>query len=71
MVGFRVERGSLVGGGCCVAYTDRVLDEPFVDGFCWMCHEDSAFEVGFGKDIRKGGCMVEMETGLNTISHRS
>ena len=27
-----------------------------------MRHENSAAEVGFGKDVRKGGGVVEMET---------
>jgi hypothetical protein len=33
-----------------------------------MGHEDSAFEVGFGEDVREGGRMVEMETGLWSVS---
>jgi hypothetical protein len=31
-------------------------------------HEDSAFEIGFGQDIRESGCMVEMETGVALVS---
>lgn len=36
-----------------VADADGVLYEPFVDGFCGMCHEDTAFEVGLCEDIRQ------------------
>lgn len=60
---FGVERSALVRGGGRVGYPDRVLDQPFIDGFGWMCHEDSAFKVGFGEDVRESGCVVEMETG--------
>jgi len=31
--------------------TDRVLDEPFVDGLGRMCHEYAALEVGLRKYI--------------------
>jgi hypothetical protein len=34
-----------------VAHADRILDEPFIDGLCGMCHEDSALEVGLCEDI--------------------
>lgn len=42
--------------------------EPFVDCLSWMCHEDSAFEVCFCKDIGKCGGMVEMKTSGNISS---
>ena len=47
------------------------MNEPFVDGFGGMGHEDSTFEVGFGEDIRKGSGMVEMETGIGDVSSAS
>jgi hypothetical protein len=45
------------------------LDQPFVDGFSGMGHEDSAFEIGLCENIRKRSCMVEMETGTWCISN--
>jgi hypothetical protein len=33
-----------------------------------MGHEDTAFEVGFGKDIRKCGGMVKVEAEYYQIS---
>lgn len=42
--------------------SDAVLDEPFIDSFCWMCHKHSSLEVGLCKDIWEGGGMVDMET---------
>lgn len=65
---FGVEGGTLIGGGRSIGHSDRVLDQPFVDGFGWVGHEDSAFEIGFCKDVREGGCMVEMETERFSVS---
>jgi hypothetical protein len=44
------------------------LDQPFVDGFGWVGHEDATFEVGLSQDVGKGGGMVEMETGVGLVS---
>jgi hypothetical protein len=38
------------------------LDKPFIDSLCWMRHEDSALEIRFGQDVRKGSGMVDMKT---------
>ena len=39
-------------GGCMsVLHTDRVLHEPFVDGFRGMGHVDAASKICFGEDI--------------------
>ena len=38
-------------GSMCVLHADRILHEPFVDGFCRVCHVHTASEVGFGQDV--------------------
>lgn len=53
-------RGGRAGG--CVSNTDAVLDEPFVDSLGRMRHEDSAAEVGFGKDVWQGRGMINVKT---------
>lgn len=50
---------SWVGGS--IVNVDIVLNELFVDGFCWVCYENMIFEVGFCKDVGEGGGMVDME----------
>jgi hypothetical protein len=49
----------------CPSNPDAILDEPFVDGFRWMCHEDSSFEIGFGQYIGKRSRMVDVKTWMN------
>ena len=61
VIGFGVEGGALVGGGGDILDAHRVLDEPFVNGFCGVGHEDAAAEVGLGEDVGKGGGMVEVK----------
>ena len=39
-------------------YTDAVLDEPFVDCFCGMSHEDATSEIGLCENVRQRGGMV-------------
>jgi len=51
MVGFCVDRLAF-GIRRGTANSNTILDEPFVDGFCRMCHEDPAFEVGLCQYIR-------------------
>ena len=41
---------------------DTVLDEPFVDRLCRVRHEHPTSKVRLCKNIRKTGCMVQMET---------
>lgn len=41
--------------------SDTILYQPLIDGFCRMGHVDLACKVGFGKNVRKGRCMIEME----------
>jgi hypothetical protein len=38
------------------------LDQPLVNGFCRVCHEDSAPEVGLSQDIWQRCGMVHVET---------
>ena len=52
-----------VGGRGRVADAHRVLDQPAVDGFGGVGHEDAAFERGFAEDVWEGGDVVEVETG--------
>jgi hypothetical protein len=44
------------------------LDEPFIDGFGRMCHEDAALEFGLCKDKREGGSMIQVETAAQSAS---
>ena len=64
----RVEDVAEVGGGGRVADADGVLDQPAVDGFCGVGHEDAAFEGGFAQDVGEGGDVVEVETGEGFVS---
>ena len=47
VIGFGVELGCKVRRGGAVADADRVLNQPFVDCFCRMGHEDTATKIGF------------------------
>lgn len=38
-------------GSVGILHADGVLHEPFVDGFCRVCHVNAASEVGFGEDV--------------------
>lgn len=58
MVGFCVQRGSLIGCGGSIADSDRVLYEPLVDCFGGVRHEDSSFEICFRQDVGQGSRMV-------------
>lgn len=57
-----IECSSLIRRRCCIAHSDVVLNEPFVDGLGGMRHEDAAFKVGLAEDIGKGGRVVNVET---------
>ena len=51
MVGLSVHLDLGLGVARHVAHADRVLDQPLVDCFGGMCHEDTALEVGLGQDV--------------------
>ena len=61
---FVVEDIALVRSGGGIGHPDGILDEPSIDRLCGVGHEDAAFEGSFGKDERKGGNVVEMETEI-------
>ena len=62
VVSFIVELYSLFRGRRHVANADRVLNEPFVDRFGRVGHEDSALEVRFRKDVWEGSGMIDVAT---------
>lgn len=64
MVCFSVHLYPGFGGAGDVAHADRVLYEPFVDGFGGMGHEYPALEVRLREDVRERSGMVDVETGL-------
>lgn len=68
MIGLSVELGREVGGRGAIADTDRVLDQPLVNCFCGMGHEDTTAEVRLGEDIGKTHCVVEVETRMVSVS---
>lgn len=71
VIGFIVELNSVFRRRRHVADADRVLDEPFVDGFRWVSHEDATLEVRVCKDVGQRGGMVNVETGSHTLVWRN
>ena len=61
VVGFSVELGGKICGGSAIADPDGVLDQPFVDGFCGVGHENATTEIGLGQDVGEAHCVVEVE----------
>lgn len=64
MIAFRVQGGALIRGRRCVADSDVVLDQPFVDGLGSMGHEDSAFEVGLAENVGQCGGVVDVKAAV-------
>jgi hypothetical protein len=61
MIFLRIDRlGGRIRG--CPTNPNTVLDEPFVDSFGRVCHEDTAFEIGLCENIWQRSSMVDMET---------
>ena len=71
MVGFSIQLSGEVGG-CrgTIADANGVLDQPFIDGFCGVGHEDAAAEIGLGEDVGEAHRMVEVEAINHCVSRR-
>lgn len=51
MILLGIERGTLVRRGRCVADSDIILDQPFVDGLRRVGHVDSPGEIRLAENI--------------------
>ena len=43
------------------------MNEPFIDGFCGVCHKHSAPEVCLGEHVGEGGGVVDMKTVVMSV----
>ena len=67
MVCLRVWRRRLRGGVRVRGNTNGVLNQPFIDSFCGVCHKHSAPEVCLREHVGEGGCVVDMKTVVMSV----
>lgn len=67
MVCLRVWCRRLRGGVRVRRNTNRVLNQPFIDSFCRMCHKHSAPEVCLREYVGKGGGVIDMKTVVMSV----
>lgn len=67
MVCLRVWRRRLRGGVRVRRNTNGVLNQPFIDSFCGMCHKHSAPEVCLREHVGEGGGVIDMKTVVMSV----